>query len=123
MAKVCMNAVCLKASIADSDSTRSKGLMFRKELPENQAMLFIFDKEGPYGFWMKNTFIPLDIIWVSRDKEIVDIHAGALPCQKDPCRVITPRLPAKYVVEVNAGFTEKHKVKIGDKVRFKSSYD
>jgi len=80
-------------------------------------MLFIFEKESLHSFWMKNMRFPLDIIWIDKDKKIVDIYKFALPC-KDICKTITPSLKAKFVLEVNAGFVEKNNLKIGERLDF-----
>ena len=115
--KVCFQNVCVQAEIADTESKREIGLMFRKSLPKNQGMLFIFDSEEKYSFWMKNMRIPLDIIYIRQDKRIVDIKTNIPPC-KEACPSLIPGAKAKYVLEVNAGFSKKNKVNIGDKVSF-----
>lgn len=69
--------------------------------------------ETTYSFWMKNIQFPLDIIWIGRNKKIVDIYPGALPCE-DICKGITPAAAAKFVLEVNSGFAEKNNIKVGD---------
>jgi len=113
--KVCFKNICLVAEIADDDFTRQKGLMFRKSLPENEGMLFVFDEEDRYSFWMKNMFIPLGIIWISKDKRIVDIMADLKPCV-DTCDNLIPKEKVKYVLEVNSGFVNKYKLNLGDQV-------
>lgn len=115
--QVCVKDSCVQVEIADTDAKREAGLMYRESLPENKGMLFIFDYEAPHGFWMKNTYFPLDIIWIDKDKRIVDIKANASLC-KEICENFFPRDKALYVLEVNAGFAERHKIKIGDKVSF-----
>ena len=91
--------------------------MFRKYLPEDRGMLFVFEEEKIHSFWMKNMLFPLDIIWMDNHKRIVDIYKEALPC-KDLCKTITPKAQAKFVLEVNSGFVEKNQLKIGDSVGF-----
>ena len=71
--KICLSNICVKAEIADTQAERQKGLMFREHLDKESALLFVFKEGGFYGFWMKNMRFPLDIIWVSDDKRIVDI--------------------------------------------------
>lgn len=117
MEKVCFQDTCVQAEIADTASKRAQGLMFRKSLSDNQGMLFVFEQEEQYSFWMKNMQIPLDIIWIDKDKRIVDIKANVPPC-KESCQGLTPREKAQYVLEVNAGFVEENKVRVGDKVDF-----
>ena len=110
------NGVHVNIEIADTFDERQSGLMFRDHLDENDGMLFIFDEEGYYPFWMKNTLIPLDMIWISEDLRVVDIlHAN--PCKQDPCKSYKPSGNAKYVVEVNQNFTTKNNINIGDKLR------
>lgn len=115
--EVCFKNACVKAEIADSDYTRQMGLMFRQGLSLGQGMLFIFGEEGRHAFWMKNVEFPLDIIWISEEKQVVYMVSGVLPCDGD-CETILPNKEAKYVLEVGAGFIEKHDIKIGDEVRF-----
>ncbi|MBI2655841.1 DUF192 domain-containing protein [Candidatus Woesearchaeota archaeon] len=105
----------INAEIADDKEEMMKGLMFREKLEENSGMLFIFENEGPQTFWMKNTLIPLDIIFIGNNFEIVDIK-GAEPCSKDPCKYYASSGPAKYVLEVNAGFAAGNKINVDDKL-------
>ncbi|AFH50678.1 Hypothetical protein IALB_2975 [Ignavibacterium album JCM 16511] len=99
--------------IADDDYQRQLGLMNRKEMNENQGMLFIFPRQDFLSFWMRNTLISLDMIFVDESKTIVTIHKNtrilsdtSYPSSK----------PARYVVEVIAGFTDKHNIQVGDKI-------
>ncbi|QQS35612.1 MAG: DUF192 domain-containing protein [Ignavibacteriales bacterium] len=89
------------------------GLMNRKEMKENQGMLFIFPDESPRSFWMRNTLISLDMLFVNSNKEIVTIHKSTkvLSDQSYPSSK-----PAKYVVEVVGGFCDKYGIKEGDKI-------
>lgn len=107
----------IKIELADTQEKRVAGLMFRASLPEDSGMLFIFDEEADYGFWMKNMIIPLDMIWIDSKKIIVDITKNALPC-KEECLSIHPKRAAKYVLEVNSGYTDAHNINVGDKVEF-----
>ena len=112
---VCFSTACISAEIADTPEERDRGLMFRTELAEDRGMLFIFETEGLYSFWMKNTLIPLDMIWIGQNFSIVHIE-HAVPCTTEPCEFYTPNTPAKYVVEVVSGFVDAHNVKVGDSV-------
>lgn len=103
--------------VADTPQKREKGLMGRKSLPENQGMLFIFENPDYYPFWMKNTFIPLDFIWI-KDNQIVDITQDIKPEDYQPPKFLVPKNKADKVLEVNAGFTQKFNIKVGDKVSF-----
>jgi len=79
-------------------------------------MLFVIDKEGVYPFWMKNTKIPLDIIWINRDKAIVYISRNAPPCKTSTCPSYDPEKNAMYVIELNGGAAEEMGLLVGDKV-------
>jgi hypothetical protein len=115
--KVCIKDFCIQAEVVATDKARQRGLMFRKSMPEDRGMLFVFEKEALYSFWMKNTRFPLDIVWIDHNKKIVDIYEFALPC-KDVCKTITPQKEAQFVLEVNAGFTKRHGIQIGDGLTF-----
>jgi hypothetical protein len=101
--------------IADSEYDRQLGLMFRRSMTENQAMLFIFPYERIQSFWMRNTNISLDMIFVNKDKKIITIHKNTriLSDQSYPSSE-----PAMYVVEVIAGFTDKYNIKVGDRIEW-----
>src|SRR3972149_157729 len=83
--QVCFNGQCLEVEVASTPKDRERGLMFRENLERNKGMLFIFENEGIYGFWIQNTLIPLDIIWINEDKEVVFIKNNALPCTENLC--------------------------------------
>jgi uncharacterized membrane protein (UPF0127 family) len=115
---ICFSSTCIKAEIADSPRERAQGLMYRYSLSEDEGMLFIFETEEKHAFWMKNTFIPLDMIWIDKNKKIVDIKTTQ-PCQTNNCETFIPSGKAIYVFEANAGFAEKNNIKIGDDVEIK----
>ena len=115
--KVYVRGVCVRVKLATTNKARRIGLMLHKSMPQNQGMLFIFEKEGIHSFWMKNMHFPLDIIWFNSDKIIVDIYEYAIPC-KDVCKNIVPQVKALFVLEVNAGFVKKHGIKVGDSLNF-----
>lgn len=117
--KVCMNYICFNVEVARTANEQEKGLMFRTKLDESSGMLFIFEKAGNYTFWMKNTLIPLDIIWINENKTIVYIKENALPCLSELCEIYGPETYAKYVLEINANQSKKNGIKIGEKVEFK----
>ena len=99
--------------IADNDFDRGLGLMFRKSMEENQGMLFIFPADTIQNFWMRNTYIPLDMIFANSMNIIVTIqHATSTLSDQ----TYSSNAPAKYVIEVNSGFTDKNKIKVGDKI-------
>jgi uncharacterized membrane protein (UPF0127 family) len=104
--------------IASDDDTRTQGLMYRDRLPEDRGMIFLFPQTGEYPFWMKNTLIPLDMIWIDESHRIGHIAHDVPPCKADPCPSYPPNAPAKYVLETAAGVTAKHHLKDGDTLRF-----
>jgi uncharacterized membrane protein (UPF0127 family) len=105
-----------QAEIADTPEKHAKGLMFRTRIKDDFAMLFVFTEEEIRSFWMKNTLIPLDIIYLNSDKQIVDMYVSVPPCKTDPCPGYESALPARFVVEINGGLAKKLKLKIGDKI-------
>ena len=110
----------LSVEIADSMSKRSLGLMFRKNLPENQGMLFIYNKKGSYRIWMKNCFIHLDIIWLNQEKKIIEMKENAPPCQKDPCPIYGSHDDVLYILETSSGTIKRQGLSLGSKIRFQT---
>ncbi|MBD3328271.1 DUF192 domain-containing protein [Candidatus Peregrinibacteria bacterium] len=102
--------------IADTIEKRQEGLMFREELDQNYGMWFVFDKEQELSFWMKNTLIPLDMIFVNDEFYVVDIVKNAQPCKSDPCSSYPADRPARYVLEINAGLSDLMGIEEGDEV-------
>ncbi len=116
--EVCFEEKCFKVEKVNTPSEREKGLMFRYSLDENKGMLFVFENESIYSFWMKNTYIPLDMIWINEGKQVVFVFKNTTPC-KEICPPITPLSNAKYVLEINAGLADKYDINIGDEARIK----
>ncbi len=114
---VCFKGSCIDIELATTQKEMTIGLMNRTSLPENRGMLFIFDEEGVYKFWMKNTLIPLDMIWLDDKGKIIYIEKNAPPCNTSTCPGFGPESSSKYVLEVNGGYTERHKINVGDKAR------
>lgn len=108
----------ISVKIADEPLEREKGLMYQKALPENRGMLFVFPKEDYYSFWMKNTLIPLDIIFLNKNKNIVSIIKNVPPCKNDFCPLYQPKEKSQYVIEVNAGFCDKYNIHERTRVKF-----
>ncbi|SRR6056297_807138 len=107
--------ISVRAAVADDDDSRSEGLMNVHNLPDDAGMIFIFDDEAPRSFWMANTPISLDILFVNSEMEIVRIHRNTPPYSHEN---IVSESPAKYVVEVNAGFTLNHDIREGMKISY-----
>lgn len=102
--------------MANTPESLVRGLQYRMDLEENQGMLFIFENSGCHSFWMKNTLIPLDIIWLDENKHVVHIEYNLQPCIGDFCPSHTPRWDALYVLEVNAGKVAQWHLALGDKL-------
>lgn len=101
--------------IADNNADRAKGLMYRNTMPDTRAMLFIFEQESKRSFWMKNTLMSLDILYVNKNKEIVTIYKHTQPYSENS---IPSFKEAMYVVETIAGFCDKYQIKEGDLIVF-----
>jgi uncharacterized membrane protein (UPF0127 family) len=108
----------LDVELAVNPAEQAKGLMFRKSMDDNAGMFFIFDRDETRHFWMRNTLIPLDMIFIDNKYIVVDIHRGAKPLDET---VISSRKPARYVLEVNAGKADKCRIKPGTKVKLVKS--
>ena len=101
--------------IADNEPERDQGLMWRYSMPEDDGMLFIFEKQQVLTFWMKNTYIPLDMIFANKSMKIVSIYRNATPLDET---TIPSDQEALYCIEVNGGFCDKYGIKVGDSVEF-----
>lgn len=113
-AYVKINDVIVPVEIAKTREEKTKGLMFREKL--EGGMLFVFNTTKPLSFWMKNTKIPLDIIFISENLKIVDFKKNFQPCSKDNCEIYKS-YPAMYALEVNAGFIEENNITFNDPVQ------
>ncbi len=116
--EVCFDRKCVQVEVVRHKEQLTRGLQFREQLGENQGMLFVFSHSQIYSFWMKDTFIPLDIIWLDHAQKVVEIRKNALPCTSDPCPVFTPTRESLYVLEVNAKLCDRLGIKVGQVARF-----
>lgn len=89
--------------LAQTDAERTLGLMYRREMAPDHGMLFIFEDEAPRGFWMKNTLIPLDMLFFDAGRRLLNIQQDVPPCRADPCPSYRSSGPARYVLELNGG--------------------
>ncbi len=105
-----------RVEIADTPEKHARGLMHRGCLKDGHGMLFIFAEEEVRSFWMKNTLIPLDMIFLNSQGQVVGMHESVPPCEADPCPGYESGLPARYVLEIAGGQAEKLKLKAGDKI-------
>ena len=108
----------VSAEIADTEAKRQQGLMHREKMADNEGMLFIFDVPGEHPFWMKNTLIPLDMLWLDRDLNILHIAHSVPPCKADPCPTYPPAAGtrASFVLELVSGFAKAHKLQPDQKL-------
>ena len=109
-----LKSVNLDIEVADTPEKRIKGLSGRENLPENVGLLFVYDKPGLYGIWMKDMNFPVDVIWLDKDFKVVNIAQNISP-DSFP-QVFEPKAPALYILEVNTGFAEQNIIEIGDRV-------
>lgn len=103
--------------IADTQEKQQLGLMFRDSMPADHGMLFIFPNEAPRSFWMKNTRIPLDIMYFDKDLKLVSLSVDTPPCKVSRCPSYPSIAPAKYVLELNAGLAASLGVAVGDTLK------
>ncbi len=109
------NGASFTVEPARTNEEKAKGLMHRESMPTDHGMLFVFDKDAPRAFWMKNTLIPLDMIFIDEEWKVVEIRADVQPCKEDPCPTY-PSKPAKYVLEINGGLAGKTGIQVGSKM-------
>jgi uncharacterized membrane protein (UPF0127 family) len=102
--------------IAADNASREHGLMDRTEMAADHGMLFVFDDELPRAFWMKNTKIPLDMLFFDGDQKLISIAHDVQPCVSDPCPGYSSGAPARYVLELNAGESAKLGLTSGDPI-------
>ncbi len=116
--KVCFDATCLKVEIAQTNAELERGLQYRQSMPRDEGMLFVFPQNVEAGFWMKNTLLPLDMIWINESQHVIHIEKNAPPCLQEKCPTYGPKDPIRYVLETNAGFADATNLQIGQEVKF-----
>ena len=102
--------------LALTPEEQAQGLMFRESLPTRTGMLFLFPETAPHHFWMKNTMIPLDMIWMDEAGTVLFVSADTPPCTADPCPNYGPDMPAKSVLEIAGGKAKAESVTVGSKL-------
>jgi uncharacterized membrane protein (UPF0127 family) len=107
-----------KLELALTPEDQAQGLMFRESLPPNTGMLFVFPASEPHHFWMKNTMIPLDMIWMDESGKVIFVSANTPPCKADPCPTYGPDGPARQVLEIAGGLAAKEKITAGSSLKF-----
>lgn len=115
---VAPDGTTITLELAISDEERAQGLMYRDQLPDGRGMLFLFQRDDYYPFWMKNTFITLDIVWLSGAGEVLEVRRGAVPCRVEPCPSYVPSMRARAVLELPAGAAERHGIRPGTTLAF-----
>tara|TARA_Y100000310_G_C20700181_1_gene828985 strand:- start:844 stop:1242 length:399 start_codon:yes stop_codon:yes gene_type:complete len=113
--KVCYENSCFEVEVAETLEQQSLGLMFRDSLDQNKGMLFVYESTEPRSFWMQNTFIPLDIIWIDSNFKVTKIQR-ANPCQ-GPCEVYTGY--GQYILELNQGTANNLGLEVGEEIKIK----
>ncbi len=103
-----------EVELALDDASRMRGLMFRDQMAETHGMLFAFDRQEPQAFWMRNTRIPLDIIYFDEALRLVSVAVGAPPCTTKACPSYPSKGPARFVLELNAGHAQRLGLQRGD---------
>jgi len=115
--KLTINNTTIQVEIKDTPKTRKQGLSNRKHLPKDQGVLFIFDQPAQHSFWMKDMLFNLDFIWI-KDNKVIDLTENVpAPKNNQPPVSLKPKSPVNKVLEVNAGFIQKHHIKINDLVK------
>jgi uncharacterized membrane protein (UPF0127 family) len=107
--------VSVTVEVVDTNETRQRGLMYRKHMDPDAGMLFIFERQEPHTFWMHNTLIPLDMLFIKADWTVLGIVENAEP-MTDSMRAVPGE--SQYVLEVNAGFSRRHGLQAGTSVRY-----
>ena len=117
--QVCHLDNCVSVEVVSKKDDLERGLMYRTSLDQDKGMLFVFNIDDKYQFWMKTMHFSLDMLWISADGKIVYIGENISACFKDPCPVYGPNQNARYVLELNSSYTATHHWKVGDKLDLK----
>lgn len=115
-ASVTLHGHRFNVELATTPAEQEQGLMDRTTLAPDHGMLFVFPDAQPRTFWMKNTLIPLDILFFDAARRLVAIQADAQPCRTDPCPLYPSAVPARYVLELNAGTAARLGIRMGDEI-------
>ncbi|MBD3204067.1 DUF192 domain-containing protein [Candidatus Woesearchaeota archaeon] len=115
--RVCFNDnLCLETEVVKTPEQKARGLMYRENLSENNAMLFVYDNPQKVRFWMKNMKFSIDMIFIDSTGKIVHIDKNVSPCKKDPCLTYSAPEEVMYVLETNKNYAKNNNIRIGDKV-------
>ena len=108
----------LVVEVADTAAKQVLGLMHRENLGDDRGMLFVYENEETRTFWMKNTRLSLDLVFINAQHQVVDLLANVPPCRQDPCPTYSGAFPAQYVLEIRGGRAAALNLHIGDAVFF-----
>jgi len=114
------DGAAITLELAVTDQERALGLMFRDVVPPETGMLFVFAEDGIWPFWMKDTMVSLDLIWLDAAGKVVEVRANVPPCRLDPCPSYAPTTKGRAVLEMVAGSATRHGIKAGTVLRFSS---
>jgi uncharacterized membrane protein (UPF0127 family) len=113
-----------RLELATIPEDQAQGLMYRENLPDRTGMLFVFAGEpNPHHFWMKNTMIPLDIVWLNETGQVIFVSAETPPCKADPCPTYGPDAPVRRVLELAGGLAAKEGVVVGSVIELRDLPD
>ena len=112
------NGTKFLVEVADTNHLREQGLMNRDHLARDRGMLFVFEREQIWAFWMKNTLIPLDVVWLDAEGLIVDVAEGMQPCEATPCPLYHPDHLSSFALEIAAGRYAEEGLKLGMRLSF-----
>ena len=107
-----------RVEVVRTPEEQAQGLMFRESLPAKTGMLFPFPDRAVHKFWMKNTMIPLDMIWMDGEGRVLFVSPNTPPCKEDPCPSFGPDIPVSSVLEFGGGLAKMEKVTVGSVIRF-----
>ncbi|HYI09334.1 MAG TPA: DUF192 domain-containing protein [Thermoanaerobaculia bacterium] len=110
----------VSVEVVADDESRAQGLMWRDQLRPGTGMLFVFPADDVFSFWMKNTLIPLDMIWIDSSQRVAGVIFNVPPCKVENCPSYSPNVTARYILEVAGGVAEAHGLKVGDQLRFEA---
>ena len=116
---VCFKEGCVNVELAQTPAEWQMGLSKRTSLDKDSGMLFIFPIVDQYQFWMKDTYMPLDIVWINESNYVIHIEKNLQPCKADPCPSYGPADKSRYVLELNAGKADELKLKEGSSTEFR----
>lgn len=112
--QIVLSDVTLTVELAETPADQQKGLSGRDSMAADRGMLFVFDQEASWSFWMNGMRFPLDIIWFNSERRAVFILQDLQPCSAAACQLFTPSAKAMYVLEVNGGFVRAHNISLGN---------